>query len=271
MLSKTIRNLLLDPRIKDSSLDRDGVDLLRVHSEIIKSKTMIRHIFQEFYDLCIELDKAYLDGLGKVVELGSGVSFIKETDPHIITSDIKDYKGVDIVVDAQNMQFEDNEIHAFYGINCFHHFPEPKKFFNELIRTLKPGAGAILIEPYYGFFSDIIYKKVHEDEFYDKKQLLWETGQNINQYMTGANQALSYLIFKRDRRYFEESFPELEIVHTAVINNYLRYLVSGGVNFKQMLPDFTEGTLKSIEKILTPFNKVFGLHHVVVLKKKGND
>ena len=48
MLSKTIRNLLLDPRIKDSSLDRDGVDLLRVHSEVIKSKTMIRHIFQEF-------------------------------------------------------------------------------------------------------------------------------------------------------------------------------------------------------------------------------
>ena len=100
MLSKTIRNLLLDPRIKDSSLDRDGVDLLRVHSEIIKSKTMIRHIFQEFYNLCIELDKVYFDGSGKVVELGSGVSFIKETDPHIITSDIKDYKGVDIVVEV---------------------------------------------------------------------------------------------------------------------------------------------------------------------------
>ncbi len=30
MLSKTIRNLLLDPRIKDISLDRDGVGLLRV-------------------------------------------------------------------------------------------------------------------------------------------------------------------------------------------------------------------------------------------------
>jgi len=258
----------MDPRVKDSNLDRDSCDLLKVHSEIIKNKKMIKHVFQEFYSLCVELDKSYLTGFGKTIEIGSGVSFIKETYPNIVTSDVKNYEGVDMVVDAQNMPFIDNEIHAFYGINCFHHFPKPNKFFAEIVRTLKPGGGVVLIEPYYGYLSDKIHTKIHKDEFFDKQQLAWETGQCSNQYMTGANQALSYIIFNRDKKIFEERFPELEIVYCSVLNNYIRYLVSGGVNFKQLMPDFLEGLLKVFEKLLKPFNKVFGLHHLIVIRKK---
>jgi len=268
ILSKILRNLVLDSKIKDDNIDRDSVDLLKVHAEIIKNKTLLHNVFQEFYDLCIRMDISYFKGTGKVVELGAGVSFIKTKYPYITTSDIKNYQGVDLVVDSQNMLFEDNEVHAFYGINCFHHFAEPRKFFNELKRILPSGGGVVLIEPYYGFFSNILYKRVHEDEFYDKQQQLWETGHNANQFMTGANQALSYLIFVRDRKDFEREFPELEIVYTAVINNYVRYLVSGGVNFKQLLPSFLERPLKLLEKILTPLNKILGLHHVIVLRKK---
>lgn len=266
MISNVIRNIVLDKRIKN--IDRDSPDLLRIHAEIIKDKTMIHNVFQEFYNLCIELDKIYFTGDGKRVELGAGVSFIKDKNSNIITSDIKDYEGVDIVVNAQDMQFNNQEIHSFYGINCFHHFPNPREFFTELNRTLKPGGGAILIEPYYGLFSNILYKKVHEDEFYDKNQLHWETGQNDGQFMTGANQALSYLIFERDKDIFESEFPDLEIVHTSVIHNYLRYLVSGGVNFKQLLPDFMEKPLRLIEKLFIPLNKIFGLHHIIVIRRK---
>lgn len=268
MVSNVIRNIVLDKRIKNQKINRDSPDLLRIHAEIIKDKTMIHNVFQEFYDLCIKLDKMYFTGDGQIVELGAGVSFIKDKNPTIITSDIKDYEGVDIVVNAQDMQFNNQEIHAFYGINCFHHFPNPRKFFNELNRTLKSGGGTILIEPYYGFFANKLYKKVHEDEFYDKDQLHWETGQHDGQFMTGANQALSYIIFERDKEIFEAEFPELEIVHTSVINNYLRYLVSGGVNFKQLLPDFMEKPLSLIENLFIPFTKILGLHHIIVIRKK---
>jgi SAM-dependent methyltransferase len=268
MLSKIIRNIALDPRVKDCNLDRDSVDLLRVHADVIKNKKIIRHVFEEFYELCKNLDEIHLNGSGKIVEIGSGVSFIKEMNPSIVTSDIKDYDGVDIILDAQNMHFGNSQIHAFYGINCFHHLPNPKIFFSEVARTLKPGGGVVLIEPYYGLLSNIIYKKVHEDEFYDKNQLSWETGQDSGQYMTGANQALSYIVFERDRKIFEDLFPELEIVHSAVINNYIRYLVSGGVNFRQLLPDSAESWLSIIEKILAPFNRIFGLHQVIVLKRR---
>jgi SAM-dependent methyltransferase len=268
MLSKIIRNIVLDSRIKDINLNRDSTELLKIHAEIIKNKIMIHSVFQEFYDLCDQLNKKYLRGSGKIIELGAGVSFIKQNYPTIITSDIKDYEGVDIVVNAQEMQFEDNSIQSFYGINCFHHFPEPRKFFKEIARTLTKGGGVILIEPYYGLFANILYKNVHEEEFYDKQQVQWETGQEANQYMTGANQALSYLIFERDKKIFEKEFPELEIVYTSVIDNYFRYLVSGGVNFKQLLPNFMEKPLKALEFILKPFSKIFALHYVIVIKKK---
>ena len=143
-----------------------------------------------------------------------------------------------------------------------------KKFFMELDRTLEDGGGAILIEPYYGWFSNILYKKVHEDEFFYKEQKNWETGQNENQFMTGANQALSYLIFIRDREIFEKEFPNLVIEDTIIINNYMRYLVSGGVNFKQLLPTFMEKPIKFFEFLLSPLNKIFALHYAIVIRKK---
>ncbi|WP_324170929.1 methyltransferase domain-containing protein [Sulfurimonas sp.] len=267
MISSLIRNFVLDDRIKN--IDRDSSDLLRIHLEIIKSKKMINNIFEEFYNLCaIYKNKYFINSNKKVIELGSGVSFVKDKYPDVITSDIKNYKGVDLVVNAQKMQFKDGEINCFYCINCFHHFPEPRKFFSELERTLEKGGGVILIEPYYGWFSNILYKKIHEEEFYDKGQVVWETGQKNNQFMTGANQALSYIVFVRDIKTFENEYPNLEILETKVINNYIRYLVSGGVNFKQLLPNFMEFPLKIMEFIFIPIKNIFGLHHMIVIRKK---
>lgn len=270
MLRNIFRNLVLDDRIKSNQIDRDSEELLRVHAKIIKDKKIIYNVFQEFYKICDELRSRHIvTSNKKIIELGAGVSFIKDLYPNVTTSDIKNYEGVDIVIDAQEMKFYPNEINCFYGINCFHHFPDPRKFFNELERTLELGGGAILIEPFYGWFSNILYKKVHDEEFYDKTQQKWETGQNKNQFMTGANQALSYLIFIRDRKIFEQEFPNLEIVETKIINNYLRYLISGGVNFKQLLPSFMEKPLKLLEILFKPFNSIFALHYIIVIRKKA--
>ncbi len=269
MLSNIFRNLVLDSRIKNSNIDRDSSELLEAHLEIIKSKKIIHNVFKEFYDICHNAKTKYLTPSDKkIIELGAGVSFIKDFYPNITTSDIKNYKGVDCVVNAQDMQFDNSEISCFYGINCFHHFPEPRKFFQELERTLEKGGGIVLIEPYYGWFSNILYKRVHKEEFFDKTQEKWETGQNNNQFMTGANQALSYIVFIRDKNTFEKEFPNLEIVETKVINNYIRYFVSGGVNFKQLVPNFLEKPIKFIEYLLTPLHKIFALHYVIVLRKK---
>ena len=165
------------------------------------------------------------------------------------------------------MDLPDESVRAFYGINCFHHFPEPRKFFHELERTLKPGGGVVLMEPYFGPLASRIYSGLFDTEFFDKNQPEWETAASV---MQGANQALSYIVFFRDRQKFLREFPQLEIVETAVCHNYLFYLLSGGLNFRSLWPDFLSPLFYLFTFLLYPFRRFFALHHVVVLRKKRN-
>jgi nucleoside-diphosphate-sugar epimerase len=132
-------------------------------------------------------------------------------------------------------------------------------------KVLQKGGGVVLIDPYYGFLSNLFYKRAFKTEFFDKDQLAWDTEASV---MLDANQALTYIVFVRDREMFLREFPGLEIVESKVFNNYIRYVCSGGLNFKQLLPNIAIPFLKLLEVLMRPVNKIFGLHHVIVLRKK---
>ena len=172
-----------------------------------------------------------------------------------------------MVVDAQNMPFEQNSVRAIYGINCFHHFPNPDLFFNELDRVLVKGCGCVLIDPYYGTIAKRFYKKIFDTETFDMTQKEW-VNESLG-FMNGANQALSYIVFIRDKKKFEERYPNLEIIVQRTLNNYMRYALSGGLNFRQILPSFFSPVIKFFEFIFMPFNSVFALHHIIVIRKKN--
>ena len=87
--------------------------------------------------------------------------------------------------------------------------------------------------------------------------------------MNGANQALSYIVFTRDRARFEQLFPGLEIAHQELLGNYLKYLCSGGLNFRQLCPDAMAPLVSFVQMVLRPFNRWLALHHVVVLRKRS--
>lgn len=259
-----LRNWLTDPRLQNVDVNSDN--LLSVHKSILKEKRMMNKVFTSFYNLCIELDKKYFIGNGKKVEIGAGVSFFKEKYPEVFSTDIKFSEGLDAVLDAQNMNLPDQSVRAIYGINCFHHFPDPQKFFNELNRVLVPGGGCILIEPYYGFLASHFYKNLFDTEFFDKDQKQWSNADN--QIMTGANQALSYIVFKRDYQLFKEKNTTLTILKQEPLNNYLEYLFSGGLNFKSLIPYFLRFIPILLQWIFFPMRKTFALHHIIVLQKK---
>ena len=144
-----LRTYLQEPRLIGVDLDSD--EMLAIHSKVLYEKPMMKGVFSEFYDTCISLDeKHFSNSKGKRVEIGAGVSFFKKKYPEIISTDIKKAENLDMVVDAQNMPFENNSIRAIYGINCFHHLPNPNLFFKELDRVLEKGCGCVLIDPYYG-------------------------------------------------------------------------------------------------------------------------
>ena len=85
--------------------------------------------------------------------------------------------------------------------------------------------------------------------------------------MNGANQALSYIVFVRDREEFMRKYPSLEIIYQAPIGNYLKYLCSGRLNLRQLLPDHFIASIGWAEKMLSPLNRWIALHHVIVLRK----
>jgi len=261
-----IRRLLALPEIAD--VDVDGLDRLDVHAAVLERKPMLAAVFRECHELMLGVDRrTFGDTPGLRVELGAGVAPIAMTFPEVLATDVVASPGLDAVIDAQSMDLGDGSVRALYGQNCFHHFPDPARFLSEAVRVLAPGGGVVLIEPYYGPFASPVYKRLFASEDFDKAMPGWRT--DATGPMHGANQALSYIVFKRDRALFEREFPSLELVETFPLTNYMRYLLSGGLNFRQLVPTFTEPALRALERALRPARRVLGLHHVIVLRRRA--
>lgn len=262
---RRLLDLLRDPLL--DSMDVDGESRMELHRKMLEKKRMLREVFTDFHHLFRKLDRQFFSGKGIEVELGSGVSPMRDSYPEVLATDIVEAPHLDKVLNAEAMDFTNNSVRAIYGQNCFHHFPHPDEFLRELDRVLIPGGGAILLEPYYGPLASFLFKRLFRTEGFDKTALSWETP--VAGPMNGANQALSYIVFVRDRAEFERKHPSLKIVHVQKTGNYLKYLISGGLNFRQLLPDWMTGGVNIAEILLWPLNRWLALHYVVVIRKAG--
>ncbi len=261
-----LRDKLYDSRVRGVNVDDN--QLLSIHRQILLEKPLMRHVFEDFYSEMLDGCEKYFLVNGLEVELGSGSGFFKEIRPNLITSDVRLGDHIDRVLDAQNLDLADESVRSLYAINVFHHLPDPEQFFLELIRVLKPGGGCILIEPHYGMLSRLVHTYLHTEEQFDRKMSGWVNPYSIGP-LSGANQALAYLVFHRDREHFEELFGhELEILEMNTLSNGFRYLASGGVNFRQLLPSFVEPLIKAFEWLLTPLQPVTALHQMVVIRRR---
>ncbi len=244
----------------------DGSERFDAHRAVLRRKAMIREVFDEFHALFNQLDARFLSGKGGVVELGAGVYPVRETIPDVLATDVVSAPHLDRTLDAEAMDLADASVHAFYLQNVFHHFPHPSRFFRELARTLVPGGGAILIEPHDGAFAAWLYPRLFASEGFDKRADSWDA--EVEGPMSGANQALSHLVFDRDLARFEQLHPELEVVHRDVVPNWIRYLASGGLNFRPLAPAAAIGVLRFVETVLSPLRRYLGLHRVIVLRRR---
>ena len=255
---------LQEPRLV--GLDVDTSDVLELHRQVLAQKPVMRAVFGEFYDRCIEIDRNYGSGDGLLIELGAGSSLFSQRYPQVVGTDIKPHPHLSRVLDAQAMDLPDNSVRAFFAINCFHHLPDPRAFFGELDRVLVTGGTCVLIEPYHGPLAAAFYTRLFETETFDPGQATWEDAhRNI---MHGANQALSYIVFERDRALFESGWPTLEIVVRERLTNWPRYVLSGGLNFRQLVPNQAEPLLRTLERLLAPTSRWLALHHLVALRKR---
>jgi SAM-dependent methyltransferase len=252
------------PQTKDiEDLNMPSTTVL--HSKIIMQKKFLKRLYEDFYR---EFQKSIGRTEGKkIIELGSGGGFIKDVISGAITSDIIDGIGADMVFSAMEMPFENSSIDYFVMIDVLHHIPDVRRFFSEAYRTLKVGGKIIMIEPANTMWGRFIYKNFHHEPFDENG------GWNIQGVgaLSGANGAIPWIVFTRDRKIFERDFPCLMVVKEE-FHTPLRYLLSGGLSLRQLVPSFSYSFFKILEFLLQPFNRFIGMFETIeIIKTQEQD
>lgn len=244
--------------------DLDSPERTVFHSNIIREKLFLRKLYEEWYSLFQRQMKQIPEG--KVIELGSGGGFLKDLEPSVICSDVLELPTNDITFSALDMPFADEEISALFMIDTFHHIPDAELFLKEAERVLKKGGIITMIEPANSVWGRFIYKNFHHEPF--EPGAGWSIP--ASGPLSGANGALPWIVFERDVQLFHSSFPAF-VIEEIKYHTPLRYLTSGGVSFKQLVPDFSYGFFSVMDKLLAKVWPQLSMFVTIRLKKKNSE
>ena len=221
--------------------------------QIVSRKPALRRFYAEIYEkykLCL----ATCPGSGMAVELGSGAGFAREYIPDLVTTDILPYDGVDHVVDATSMPFGECSLRFICMLNVFHHIPDVGAFLREAVRCLAPGGKVLIIDQHPGWIGSFVYRHLHHEPFFPDA-VDWRfatTGP-----LSGANGALAWIVFTRDRARFERYTPELGLARYAPIMP-LRYWLTGGLKRWSLLPGWAWNAATAVDRLLLTLSPEFG-------------
>src|SRR5574341_645760 len=128
------------------------------------------------------------------------------------------------VLDGQCLPFPNGVLRAIVMTDVFHHLPRPAVFLEEAARCVCPGGVLAMNEPWVTPWSSLVYGRLHHEPFQPHAA---EWNFPSAGPLSGANSALPWIVFKRDRDQFERRFPEWQI-GTIHLHMPFRYLLSGG-------------------------------------------
>jgi SAM-dependent methyltransferase len=254
-----LRRLLVHPLTAKLSLDDPSTTELR--KQIISSKPFLRDIYSEWYrTLALGLP----DLKGSVLELGSGAGFLEDYIPGLITSEIFCCSTVRLVADAAEMPFGDNSLRAIVFTDVLHHMPDVQRFFNEASRCLRQGGKILMIEPWVTPWSRFIYGNFHHEPFLPEAK---DWSFPSSGPLSGANGAIPWMVFVRDRQRFESEYPEF-VIDTIRPCLPFRYLLSGGVGMRSLVPNWSRSVWARLESVMEPFTSHLGMFAFVSVQKR---
>jgi len=243
-------------------LDIDDPQTTLLRKRIIKEKTFLKQIYQEWYS---SISHTLHRADGPVLELGSGAGFLEEYIPDLITSEIFFCPTVKIVLDGCFLPFADQSLGSVVMVDVLHHISRSRCFFAEAARCVRVGGQIIMTEPWVTSWSKFIYSKIHHEPFLPEAKE-WEFSRKGP--LSGANSALPWIIFQRDRKKFETEFPEWRIKEIKLHTPFC-YLLSGGVSFRSFVPGCLFGMFRRIENIIRPWMHSWAMFAQVVLVRKN--
>ena len=237
-----LRRLLAEPAVRGLDLDASGRP--GAHRKLIEGKPFLRRVYAEWGEW---LSASIPGGSGAVIELGAGAGgLLGDRTRGCFSSDLVHSDSLDLVLDGQRLPFAAGSLRGIAMTNVFHHLPEPRRFLAEAARCVRPGGAVVMIEPWCTPWSRFLYGRFHHEEI-DAHAREWEapgTGP-----MTGANSALPWIVFARDRALFESGFPEWRLDRVEPYMPF-RYLLSGGLSLRPLMPGWSFRFWSGVERAL---------------------
>ncbi|MGC4099114.1 MAG: class I SAM-dependent methyltransferase [Nitrospira sp.] len=238
-----LNQILGHPLTRGLSVDDPRTTLLR--RKIVQDKTFLRALYAEWYERIIKA----LPCKNGVLELGSGAGVLKEFLPDVIASEAFETPGVSLIANACNLPLRDKSLTAIVMTDVFHHIPSVRRFFVEATRCVRSGGKIVMIEPWRTPWSEWIYGNLHAEPFVPGSD--WEFPSAGP--LSGANGALPWIVFQRDRVLFEDQHPQWNINRIELMMPF-SYLFSGGVSMRSLVPGWTYRPIRAGEQILNQNN-----------------
>ena len=231
---------------QNQNLDVDDPNTTVFRKKVIQQKPFLQNIYLEWYS---QIKNVFASTDGPLLELGSGPGFMGDVVDNLISSEVFFIPGVNLVLDGQHLPFKNGSLGGIAMTDVFHHIPSVKKFLAEAGRCIKPGGILTMIEPWNSPWSRFIFSNFHPEPFIsDAKTWEFETSGPLS----GANQALPWIVFERDREDFLKDFPDWQI-QSIKPGMPLRYLLSGGISRGNLVPYFSYPFWEKLENRLSPW------------------
>lgn len=251
-----LRTLFAHPLTRGLDIDSPSTTALR--RRIVRDKPFLRQLYEEWYRL-IQAEMPAISG--EILELGSGAGFLDEYIDGLITSETFVTPGARVVLDGTKLPFANSSLRAIVMTDVFHHISMPRAFLTEAMRCLKPEGAVVMVEPWLSPWSRFVYRRFHHEPFEPEAER-WEfpaTGP-----LSGANGALPWMVFERDRTVFERDFPQLHIRGIRTMMP-IAYLLSGGVSMRSLMPGFTYRFWRGLENALGTMTDSLAMFAMIVI------
>jgi SAM-dependent methyltransferase len=253
-----LRRLLAHPLT--SGLLIDSPQTTERRREIIRGNRFLQQIYREW---CEAISQRIPNEPGEILELGSGSGILADYIPDAITSDVFLCRGISIVADGRSLPLATGSLRAIVMLDVLHHIPEVRRFFAEAGRSLSKGGAVIMIEPWVSTWSKMIYTNLHHEPF-QVTSPDWSFPEQGP--LSGANGALPWIVFERDRAIFEAEFPQLRIETVQPMMPF-RYLVSGGVSMRTLMHYSATPFWRAMERALQPSMRHWAMFALIVLRR----
>jgi len=249
---------LTHPLIRGKDFNDPHTSILRL--QIIQEKPFLQKIYEEWYTSEIA---ALPNDREPILEIGSGPGFLDRYLPDLITSDILLLPNVRLVLDGRRLPFSDQTLGSIVLTDVLHHISRPYDFLLEAARCVRPKGVLVMHEPWVTPWSRFIYKWLHHEPFEPNIQK-WEFP--TNGPLSGANSAIPWILFERDKERFEREFPTWHI-RTIQLGVPFRYILSGGISYWFSMPGWSFPIWRVLEQVLSPWMESLAMFALIVLER----